>query len=285
MVPWGAAALVRISRMTGFSKRWISVSASTGLPAAAGWPSRVTKSAADRFMAARTSSSAACFIVMILHAACARLCARKLRKGTGKNAQRGHAPAVAVRPRVRQGRGMKPLPSLVLALLTLAAPLRAATVLVEAEQFADLGGWDLDQQVMDQMGSPYLLAHGLGIPVRDAMTTVTFPAAGTYRVWARTRDWVAPWQAPGAPGKFQVILDDQPLATTFGTEGAAWHWQDGGTVSVGTTAKLALHDLTGFEGRCDALVFSSDPGFTPPNEPRRPRRVPPQRARPAGGAG
>ncbi len=161
---------------------------------------------------------------------------------------------------------MKPMRLLALALLTLAAPLRAATVLVEAEQFADLGGWDLDQQVMDQMGSPYLLAHGLGIPVRDAMTTVAFPAAGTYRVWARTRDWVAPWQAPGAPGKFQVILDDQPLATTFGTEGAAWHWQDGGTVSVGTTAKLALHDLTGFEGRCDALVFSSDPGFVPPNE-------------------
>lgn len=25
---------------------------------------------------------------------------------------------------------------------------------LEAEQFADLGGWDLDQQSMDQMGSP-----------------------------------------------------------------------------------------------------------------------------------
>ena len=41
-------------------------------------------------------------------------------------------------------------------------------VFLEAEQFADHGGWDLDQQVMDQMGSPYLLAHGLGIPVKDA---------------------------------------------------------------------------------------------------------------------
>jgi hypothetical protein len=28
-------------------------------------------------------------------------------------------------------------------------------VFLEAEQFADLGGWDLDQQSMDQMGSPY----------------------------------------------------------------------------------------------------------------------------------
>ena len=29
--------------------------------------------------------------------------------------------------------------------------------------------------------------------------------------------------------------------------------------------ELALHDLTGFEGRCDAIVFSADDSFTPPN--------------------
>ncbi|MBI5835020.1 MAG: FAD-dependent oxidoreductase [Armatimonadetes bacterium] len=149
-------------------------------------------------------------------------------------------------------------------LLVSLAPVTAQTVLVEAEQFADLGGWDLDQQCMDQMGSPYLLAHGLGVPVKDAVTTVTLPKAGTYHVWARTRDWVAPWQAKGAPGRFQLLVDGQALATTFGTEGAEWHWQDGGTVKLGAQAKLALHDLTGFEGRCDALVLSADKGFVPP---------------------
>jgi signal peptidase I len=30
----------------------------------------------------------------------------------------------------------------------------ADTVLVEAESFEDLGGWVVDQQFMDQMGSP-----------------------------------------------------------------------------------------------------------------------------------
>ena len=29
--------------------------------------------------------------------------------------------------------------------------------------------------------------------------------------------------------------------------------------------RLALHDLTGFEGRCDAILFARDPHFTPPN--------------------
>ena len=142
----------------------------------------------------------------------------------------------------------------------------APVVLLEAEQFADLGGWVVDQQFMDQMGSPYLLAHGLGEPVRDAEITVQFPAAGKYRVWVRPRDWVAPWKAPGAPGRFKLLVNGKPLSTTFGTEGAAWHWQDGGTVKVGREAKVALHDLTGFEGRCDAVLFARDLSFTPPND-------------------
>ena len=148
--------------------------------------------------------------------------------------------------------------------LGLAAP--AGLVLLECEQFADPGGWDIDQQSMDQMGSPYLLAHGLGVPVRDAVTTANFPAPGKFHVWVRTRDWVAPWNAPGAPGRFQLLVDGQPLAATFGTDGATWHWQNGGTVNVGPQAKVALHDLTGFEGRCDAVLFCADPSFQPPND-------------------
>jgi hypothetical protein len=43
-----------------------------------------------------------------------------------------------------------------------AQPIAATELLfIEAEQFASLGGWVIDQQFMDQMGSPYLLAHGL----------------------------------------------------------------------------------------------------------------------------
>ena len=142
----------------------------------------------------------------------------------------------------------------------------APNVLLECEQFEKLGGWVVDQEFMDQMGSPYLLAHGLGEPVADAETTAKFSTAGKFRVWARTRDWVAPWKAPGAPGKFQLLVNGKPLATTFGTEGADWHWQDGGTVDVKPETRVALHDLTGFEGRCDAVLFCSDLNFQPTNE-------------------
>jgi len=137
---------------------------------------------------------------------------------------------------------------------------------LEAEGFEDHGGWELDQQSMDQMGSPYLLAHGLGIPVRDAVTKVEFPSAGTYRVWVRTKDWVAPWNAPGAPGKFQLLVDGNPLKETFGTRSAVWHWHDGGTVRVEKQAVISLHDLTGFEGRCEAILFCKDVGFEPTHD-------------------
>ena len=138
---------------------------------------------------------------------------------------------------------------------------RGEFVFLEAEQFINHGGWDLDQQSMDQMGSPYLLAHGLGIPVEDAKTDIEFPSAGSYRVWVRTRDWVAPWKVPGAPGKFQILVDGKPLIETFGTKSAEWHWQDGGTVDVSEKASVTLHDLTGFEGRCEAILFLQRPRF------------------------
>ena len=138
------------------------------------------------------------------------------------------------------------------------ASARAATVLVEAEGFTDHGGWTLDTQFIGEMGSPYLLAHGLGRPVADATTTITVPEAGTYRVFVRTKDWVARWQASGTPGRFQVLVAGKPLEQTFGTSGATWDWQPGGSVTLPAgEVSLALRDLTGFDGRCDCIVFTT----------------------------
>ncbi|MBA4032343.1 MAG: NADH-dependent oxidoreductase [Planctomyces sp.] len=145
------------------------------------------------------------------------------------------------------------------------ASLSAAeqTLLVEAESFDDLGGWSLDTQFINEMGSPYLLAHGIGRPVADASTKIKIKEAGKYRVFVRTKDWVARWKAPGTPGKFQLLIDGQPLAANFGTESANWFWQSGGEIELTPGEhQLALHDLTGFDGRCDAIVLTTSP--TPP---------------------
>jgi hypothetical protein len=151
--------------------------------------------------------------------------------------------------------------------------VRADELLIDAEGFTDLGGWVVDQQSMDQMGSPYLMAHGLGEPVADARTTFQIRRGGQHRIWVRTRDWVGKWKgdefngpmkASGSPGIFHLVLNERPLEILFGETGAEWHWQDGGTIELAAGEhRLALRDLTGFNGRCDAILLSDSPGFVP----------------------
>jgi hypothetical protein len=138
-------------------------------------------------------------------------------------------------------------------------------LLVEAEGFEQRGGWVLDTQFANLMGSPFLLAHGLGDPVADATTRVRFAATGKHRLCVRTRDWAFTGQ-PG-PGRFQVLLNGKSVGPDFGVAGRGrWLWQDGGVVNIEQQeATLALHDLTGFEGRCDAVLFVPESaGQTPP---------------------
>lgn len=140
------------------------------------------------------------------------------------------------------------------------------TYLIECESFDNLAGWVLDQQSMDVMGSPYIMAHGLGKKVNDAYTQFSVEKAGTYTVWARTRNWVESFGNSGSPGLFQIAVNGEPLEEEFGKSGEEWHWQKGGTVTLNQGEnKLELIDLTGFNGRCDAVLFSMDDGFVPPD--------------------
>ncbi|MBQ1454877.1 MAG: FAD-dependent oxidoreductase [Thermoguttaceae bacterium] len=147
------------------------------------------------------------------------------------------------------------------------------TVWIEAESMADspetpmAGGWTVDPQLIDTVGSSVLLAHGLGKPVADASGTFNIPQSGDYRLFVRTRNWVAPWSKSEAPGRFRLLIDGNQDAAEFGTEGEKWHWQPGGTVRLEAGEHtIALRDLTGFDGRCDAICLSSDPNFVPPEE-------------------
>ncbi|MFW6162981.1 MAG: FAD-dependent oxidoreductase [Planctomycetota bacterium] len=147
--------------------------------------------------------------------------------------------------------------------VALCATVRAREVVwAEAERFAERGGWTVDAQFIDQMGSPYLMAIGLGEPVEDAATTVTVPAAGRWRLWARTRDWVP----EHSPGRFRVVVNGAPAAKVFGASGKkGWRWEDGGVVELTQDeVKLRLRDLTGYYARCDAVVMTDDLDWTPP---------------------
>lgn len=107
----------------------------------------------------------------------------------------------------------------------LASSAAASSVWVEAESFENPGGWVLDTQFIETMGSAYLMAHGLGRPVKDATTTVQVPTAGKYHLWVRDKNWVGPWNAPGAPGRFQVAVNGHTLKQDFGVTGTDWQWE------------------------------------------------------------
>ena len=129
-------------------------------------------------------------------------------------------------------------------------------VLVEAESFTEKGGWKVDQQFMDQMGSPYLLAHGMGVPVEDACTDIDLKK-GEWHVWVRTYNWTSPWHSGKGPGAFRVAVGGKTLPNDLGVTGNSWEWQYAGAVTVkGGSTEIRLHDMTGFDGRCDAVLLT-----------------------------
>jgi hypothetical protein len=161
---------------------------------------------------------------------------------------------------------MKPtlFSSLACALFSLA---HADSFLVEAEQFSQKGGWMVDTQFIETMGSPYLIAHGMGKPVADATTAVNVPGDGNYQVWVRTIDWTKRLKRNDSAGTFSVSVNGKDLGTVLGQGNTAWSWVKAGKVDLKKgQAELALKDLTGFDGRVDAILFSSEASFTPPEK-------------------
>lgn len=142
----------------------------------------------------------------------------------------------------------------------------SADLFVEAENFIHKGGWVVDQQFMDQMGSSYLLAHGMGEPVEDARTEVVFPQKGVYYVYVRTYNWTSPWKQGEGPGKFGLLVGGRKISSSLGTEGASWMWQPAGKITIkDTKTEIKLRDYTGFDGRCDAIYFTTEEGKVPPS--------------------
>ncbi|MEW6233867.1 MAG: FAD-dependent oxidoreductase [Candidatus Omnitrophota bacterium] len=139
-------------------------------------------------------------------------------------------------------------------------------VWLEAECFSDsYGGWSIDAQFADEMGSPYLLADGVDAPVEDAAATANIPSDGEYRLWARCKDWLP----PHSPGQFQILVNGKTSSVVFGKAVSnEWRWADGGLIPLKKgNASIKLHDLTGWWGRCDAVVLSAAKDFKPSDDP------------------
>ena len=158
---------------------------------------------------------------------------------------------------------------LTLCLVLASAPIGLAqdhVVWQEAESMEHTGTWSNDPQHIDIMGSVYLLATGLGKPVEDAVTRVTIPADGTYTLWVRCRDWLP----SHSPGRFGVRVNGAASSVTFGqADHDEWGWVRGGAFKLKKgAAELRLCDMTGWWGRCDAMVLATG-RFKPADDAKR----------------
>ena len=131
-------------------------------------------------------------------------------------------------------------------------------IFIEAESFKNKGGWVIDTASMETIHSAYLMAHGMGNPVEDAFTDFEITDNGTYSIYALTRDWTAVWDVKDSAGKFTIKLNGIELSEILGTNGKDWAWQFAGKVQLEKgTHSISLHDLTGFNGRCDAIYITA----------------------------
>ncbi len=141
---------------------------------------------------------------------------------------------------------------------------------MEAEDFDDYGAWKLDTQFVHKMGSGYLLAVGICEPVADAVKTISVSNAGKYRIWARTLDWLPRF----SPGKFTLVVNGKTTEKVLGASRKdKWGWEKVADVRLEKgDNKLALKDLAGAFGRCDAILLTTDLTYIPPDDYEAVRR-------------
>ncbi|MEX0988127.1 MAG: FAD-dependent oxidoreductase [Bacteroidales bacterium] len=141
-------------------------------------------------------------------------------------------------------------------------------VFIEVESFKEYGGWVHDAQFMDQMGSPYLMAHGMGEPVDDAVTDFEVKEPGKYYVSVRTFNWIAPHGEGPAPGLFRISINGEMLQKEYGHEPDHWDWVTGDSIELESGShEIRLHDLTGFNGRVDAIFLAKEKYRHLPDDP------------------
>jgi len=139
-------------------------------------------------------------------------------------------------------------------------------IFLETEMFDSLGGWIVETQCREAMGSFWIFAHGCGRPVADASTAFTTEKPAEWHIFVRTRDWTAVWKRGTPAGRFNILFDGVPQNAELGTNGPEWGWQSAGSVRLEAgTHNVALHDLTGFDGRCDAVYLTDEANDVPPN--------------------
>jgi len=134
---------------------------------------------------------------------------------------------------------------------------------IEAEDFSAKGGWIVDAEqntrcLRGHAGANKVKSEG----DRIAATRIDIPQKGDYTLWVRSRDF-----SKGSQGKrtFRVGVGQHESQGEFGAHGRdGWAWQKGDSFHLEQgPIVLRLIDTGAYFGRCDKLLLTTDPSFTP----------------------
>jgi hypothetical protein len=134
-----------------------------------------------------------------------------------------------------------------------AAPSAANTLLLEPETFAALGGWTT---IIGQDGTTEIFIKSANTG-GTALAGFTITTAGTYAVWALSRDYDA---SPGSR-RFKVVIDNAPTDHECGAHGVNdWKWEQ--VYAAPPTLAAGIHtievrDTARYLGRLEAVLITS----------------------------
>lgn len=154
--------------------------------------------------------------------------------------------------------------ALLATLAALALPFAAAaqtTCMFEGEAFQFKGKW-VAEKSSECLGTAMLRVYqdADDSADSDALTVVSVPEAGNYKVWVRSRDYAV----TSRPRSFTLSIDGTELAEVgrHGHEG--FYWEEAGAIQLPRkNVLLRLHDSGCYYGRCDAILITTDSSLDP----------------------
>ena len=159
--------------------------------------------------------------------------------------------------------------------VSIIASVPGELILFTQESYSDIGTWTMESsQAGAFLGQAMrgTIPSGNNATLEDADTSNNKPAvatfdlakSGTYKVWARSKDFSTNQQGDRF---FQVAFNDQPLMEhKFGTHGKdGFAWACAGTIELPEGRNtLYVHDTSGFYARYDAILLAKEESFVPP---------------------
>lgn len=159
---------------------------------------------------------------------------------------------------------MKKLSALLTTIAAVAASFSAegqTTCLFEGEAFQFKGKW-VAEKSSECLGTAMLRVYqdNDGSVDSDALTVVSVPEAGNYRVWVRSRDYAV----TARPRSFTLSIDGTELSEVGRHGHDGFYWEEAGAIQLDRkNVMLRLHDSGCYYGRCDAILITTDSSLDP----------------------